>query len=98
MDATDVAASESSPEPIQVIVTVPDDTRDPAYEPTFYKKLRRRRRRRGRMIVVGAAGFMVGAAFLGPVGAYAGAVGGAALAHGASKAGERRKDRRRCQG
>ena len=86
--------TEEQQQALSVVVTVPPDSNDPAHEPIYIKKLRRRRRRRGRMIIAGATGFIVGAMVLGPIGAYAGAVGGAAIAHGASKAGERRKDRR----
>lgn len=59
-----------------------------------HKKLRRRRRRRGRMLVSGAAGFVVGSFILGPVGAVVGAACGATVARAASKVGERGKDKR----
>ena len=87
-------AEDHQQQSLNVVVTVPSDSNDPSQEPIDFKKQRRRRRRRGRMIIAGATGFIVGAMVLGPIGAYAGALGGAAVAHGASKAGERRKDRR----
>ncbi|KAL3943394.1 MAG: hypothetical protein SGBAC_002519 [Bacillariaceae sp.] len=65
-----------------------------ALEDPMHKKYRRRIRRRGRMIAFGAAGFVVGSIVLGPFGAVALGVGGASAAKAASKAGERRKDKR----
>ncbi|CAJ1949352.1 unnamed protein product [Cylindrotheca closterium] len=65
-----------------------------ALEDPLRKKYRRRTRRRGRMLVGGAAGFVVGSILLGPIGAVALGIGGASVVKSASKARERRKDRR----
>ena len=65
-----------------------------ALEDPLHKKYRRRIRRRGRMIAGGAVGVVVGSILLGPVGAIAFGFGGASVARTASKAGEKRKDRR----
>jgi len=65
-----------------------------ALEDPSRKKHRRRVRRRGRMIVGGAAGFVVGSVILGPLGAIAFGFGAASAAKALSKRGERRKDKR----
>lgn len=65
-----------------------------ALEDPSRKKYRRRVRRRGRMIVGGAAGFVVGSVILGPLGAIALGFGAASATRSLSKRGERRKDKR----
>jgi hypothetical protein len=62
------------------------------FEDPQAKKLRRRKRRQVRIAASSIGGFVLAGAFLGPVGAWAGAVSGAAFARAASKAGERKKD------
>lgn len=66
----------------------------PEIEDPLHKKMRRRRRRKTRMIGAGTAGFISGLIFAGPFGAFIVAASGAAMARGACKLSERRKDRR----
>jgi hypothetical protein len=87
-------SQESSPtQPVQVVQPASAVIPLVALEEPFHKKYRRRRRRRGRMALSGVAGFVVGS-FAGPFGAIVGAASGVAIARVASKAGERKKDRK----
>mmetsp|Transcript_9205 Transcript_9205/g.24844 ORF Transcript_9205/g.24844 Transcript_9205/m.24844 type:complete len:204 (-) Transcript_9205:283-894(-) len=84
----DVQKDDSVPSPDKT-----DCNRD-LFEDMRHKKTRRRQRRRARMAAVGVGGFVVGGVFLGPIGACAGCVSGAAITRAASKLSEKRKDRR----